>query len=519
MVFKRAWIGILLILVLSLTLPSPSAGQQAVDSGWTPPKLLGGGWWQSVAIDQEGRLHVGWFGGVEVNDGGMHDALMYAVREPDGTWKPTNDAIYTGDGGYTVRNALAVTSDGILHAVFRAVTRHQYARAPARAADSAANWTTPIEMNSFGYYVDMTKDRNDVLHLMYSGGQGIISRGGTITMAELSPCAFCNDMFYRRSTDGGRTWSSDVPISFEAESGSDRMDIFEGLSGRLYTVWDEGLDWYQGRGTALDVRIIYSEDGGLSWSDKIILDGGGHADRRPIQIGAVEMLDGALMVVWRYSTDIDRNIYYQITDDLGQTWTPPQPIPGFVARSINDSPLDDYELLLDRLGTVWLFATGQPNLQRQANAGLYAVQYRNGSWLTPQRLFYSPEYRPEWPKAALGINNDIHLTFFLRGWKEYVTTYQDATADLTVYYTYYPGNLPSTAVAFNPTQTPRPTPTIVQELRPTQTPFMLQEPMEQPPGLVTADTYAAQTILGGTIAVGVLCAFILSLVQFIIRRR
>jgi hypothetical protein len=43
--------------------------------------------------------------------------------------------------------------------------------------------------------------------------------------------------------------------------------------------------------------------------------------------------------------------------------------------------------------------------------------------------------------------------------------------------------------------------------------------MEQPPGLVTADTYAAQTILGGAIAVGVLCAFILSLVQFIIRRR
>ncbi|MBI5670698.1 MAG: exo-alpha-sialidase [Chloroflexi bacterium] len=444
--------------------------------------------------------------------------MWYAAREPDGTWTGSNDVVYTGEGGYTVRNALAVTSDGILHAVFRAGTSHLSASAPARAAQQANLWRPPVHLNNNGYYLDLTKDRNDILHFVYSGGVGALNRGEKVAQAESSACALCNDLFYRRSTDGGQSWSAEIPLSFEPDSGSDRMDIFEGSSGRLYVVWDEGNDWYKGSGSPRDVRVVYSDDAGLTWSDPIILDGEGRPDLHPIQIAAAEMLDGSLIAVWRYASDADRNIYYQISDDLGQSWTKPEAVPGIVARAINDTPLDDYELLVDRQGTVSLFAAGQPSLGRNTNAALYQVQYREGLWLPPQRIFYSPEARPEWPKVALGPQNDIHLTFFTRGIREGQTEYTSATANLKVYYTYLPGIFPARVVAFRPTPTPLPTATPIQNFEPTATPFVLQAPIDRPVVPTTTDVYAAQTLLGGMFAAGLACAAVLVIYRFIRRQ-
>jgi len=499
-------LGTIVCLLVGFLTFTPAVGQQS-RTGWSQPLRLGPGWWQSITVDQEGRVHVGWYGEAKVGDGIAHDVLTYAALEPDGTWTVPNDVVYTGDGGYTVRNALAVTSDGILYAAFRAGFAHAVASAPARAAQFANLWSAPVGVDSLGYYMDMIKDRHDVLHFVYSGGVGFVARGGEVSHAELSPCATCNDMFYRRSTDGGKSWSEEVAISFEEDSGSDRMDIFEGASGRLYITWDEGYDWYAGRGAPKDVRIVYSDDGGLTWSDPIILDGGKYSDRRPIQLAAAELLDGSLLAVWRYSSNTDPNIYYQTSSDLGVTWTDPKPVPGLVARSMNDTPLDDYDLVVDRLGSASLFAVGQPGPDRQLNAALYHVQFRQGVWLAPVRVFYSRTLRPEWPKAAIGVENDIHLTFFTRGIEEGATKI-NATGDLNVYYAHYPGNLPAEIVAFNPTPIPPPTPTLVQNFEPTQTPFVIEDKVDYTVAAATNDTYAIQTLLSGLGAAALFCGIV-----------
>lgn len=507
----------LLVICLMAVAASPAAAQRA-QQRWSPPDILGNGWWQNITTDTEGNVHIAWFGGKTAPDGRGYDVLMYAKRDHAGEWA-VNDVIAPMTRGYTMRNSLTVTSDGILHAVFRSYTGHRFANAPARASEAAYNWSTPIEINSGSYYVSMTHDRNDVLHLVYSGGTGVAyldDETADPRSAELSPCALCNDMFYRRSTNGGRTWTTALPVSFETDSGSDRMDIFEGRSGRLYIAWDEGLDWYAGRGEAKDVRIMYSEDGGLTWSDHIILDGGGYLDRRPIQIALTEMPDGSLLVVWRYSTDNDRQIYYQTSNDLGLTWTAPQPISGMFARHMNDTPLDDYMLITDRTGVAHLFAVGQPDLTSRVNASLYHVEYRNGNWLRPQRIFYNPEMRPEWPKAALGVGNDIHLSFYTRGLRDGVTDFNEDTG-MHVLYTNLLGTLPQEIIAFNPTNTPMPTPTIPQRLDPTTTPFPTVEPVTESFRVMTVDNYAAETVLGGLFAAGLLCAAILLLVRFMRR--
>ena len=483
---------------------------------WSSPQLLGIGWWQSIAIDRQGNVHIGWYGSNDpkINEPGA-DVFSYTRRSLDGQWTPINTIFYTGNGYLTIRNALATTTDGMLHLAFRTGVYHSVASAYGLTAENIHSWSQPVAINESGYYLNMIADDRDVLHLVTSERLKTTVKP-SITNAELNPCILCNDLFYRQSRDGGQSWSDPIPISIEPTTGSDRVDIFQGASRRLYIDWDEGYDWYTGRGTPQDVRMAYSDDDGLTWSQPIILDGGNLIDRKPIQIAAVELNDGSLMAVWRYNTDADRNIYYQLSNDVGKTWTPPQAIPNIVAQTANDTTLDDYNLIIDKIGTIHLFAVGQPDLQSTGNAALFDVAYRQGFWLPPQRIFYSNDMRPEWPRAVIGPQNDIHLVWFIRGTGRDPKTGKklDSTDILKVYYSHLPGILPLEATqAFALTRTPYPTATVFQSLESTPTPFPTIEVVDTDVSVQTEDQYASQTLLGGMIAAAAFCAGIVIFIR------
>jgi hypothetical protein len=487
---------------------------------WTPAKMISDGWWQSITVDQQGTAHIAFYGSKEYNKNLVYDFMNYISVDKKGNWSPLNDVIYTGTGGYTVRNALATTSDGMLFAVFRNGTSHMFAGAPISGAGNANNWSSKVPIDTVGYYVDMISDHHDNLHIVFSGSANVSNYGESGERnLETNPCALCSDLFYRRSTDEGKTWSDAYPLSLESASGNDRPDIFQGRSGRIYINWEEGYDWYVGRGQPRDVRFVYSNDDGQTWSKPIILNGGDNPARRPLQFALTEIDNDTLMAVWRYASDEDRNIYYQISTDIGKTWSKPAPVPGLVARSINDTPLDDYGLITDRLGTVHLFAVGQPDVRSARNATLYHLQYVQGNWLAPVRIFYSTEMRPEWPKAAIGLRNDIHLTWFERGYPESLRPgFKIMNEFLKVYYSYLPGNLPEQAViAFSPTVTFTPSPTVYQKLDPTETPIPTASALDPKLTMVTTDTYAQETVLGGLFVVGLLCAVVTILTR-VIRR-
>ena len=518
MSLKRLTLFVLGTLSLLSLVIMPTLGQDASQQFWTPAKFLGDGWWQSVTLDQENNLHVGWYGTVDVGDKIAHDVLTYTLRNSEGVWSKPLDVIYTGVGGFTVRNALAVTSDGILYAAFRGKTTHFISSAPIVGATNAVNWTPPNQIGSEGYYIDMIADRNDTLHVVLSGRSSsptTAPAGSADTFAEGAKCFLCYDLLYRRSTDGGLTWSDEVPISTETDSGSDRPQIQEGPSGILYITWDEGLDWYIGGGEPRDVRMVYSEDHGLTWSKPVLFNGGGFTDRAPIEGSMTELRDGSLMMVWRYSSNFDRSIYYQMSSDLGKTWTSPTAIPGIFARDVTQSSLDHYVLLTDRLGIVHLLAVGQTSLDVNRNDQLYDITYVPSSkyWTIPQRIFYSADSRPEWPEAVVGPANDIHVTWFNRG---VVAGSSCNTCILKVFYSYLPGNMVAEPTrAFSPTQTPLPTATVFQDIKPTPTPFPTLVGVKSGTNLLvtTQDNYAAQTFLGGLFISALFCGFVMMVVR------
>ena len=168
---SRKWlipfcVGSLFLIFLAIT---PAFGQDTSQQGWTAPKFPGNGWWQSLALDQENNLHVAWYGNYDAGDKVGHDVLTYAIKNNDGLWSTPSDVIYTGDGGYTIRNALAVTSDGILHAAFRGQFNHYTSSAAVQGATNAENWSPQNQVGDAGYYLDMIAGQDDTLHLVLSG--------------------------------------------------------------------------------------------------------------------------------------------------------------------------------------------------------------------------------------------------------------------------------------------------------------------------------------------------------------
>jgi hypothetical protein len=427
----------------------------------------------------------------------------------NGEWTEPTDIIYTGEGGYTVRNALDVSSDGIIYALYRDTAQHRFSSAPAEAAQIAANWSQPVDF-LVSYYLDLLVDRNDVIHIVESS-----SPGGGLDEENLEnhPCAFCGDLIYRRSTDRGKSWEDAINLSELPFSGTDRPDIWQGKSGRIYVSWDEGVDWYAGRGRLMDVRVVYSEDEGETWSSPVILDGGNIPDKKPVQIAVGEMPDESLLAVWRYGSS-DRNIYFQISSDLGKTWTKPEAIPGILARHYNETPLDDYELIVDLTGVAHLFFSGTEAITGDDPTSLYEIEFRQNQWMLPRLIARGEEASwPEWPKADVGPQNDIHLTWFMReDW--YVTTAGSAPK-LQVYYAYRSPSLPDRPiVAFAPTATLAPTQTSVPVFEPTITPFPTVAPFDQITyAKATRDMYATQTLLGTLLACVGLCGAV-----FVIRR-
>jgi hypothetical protein len=359
----------------------------------------------------------------------------------------------------------------------------------------------------------MAADEQDVLHAVYGGRESDISE--LPFNLESDPCPLCYDLYYRRSVDGGVSWTPPFNLSRDKDAGSDRPDIRVGqTSGRIYVDWDIGLDWYLGRGQPQAVGLRYSDDGGITWSAPIVLQGDDPA-LRPIQIAATELRDGRILTIWRYASDVNRQIYFQLSSDAGQTWSVPAPIPGIYARVMGDTPLDDYELLTDALGIVHLFAVGQPEVDTSGNPSLYHIEFRQDRWGEKQRVFYSPEERPEWPKAAIGPLGDIHLTWFVRGLAEGVSSFSSATVGLKVYYSYRgPVLAQQPTLAFDPTRTPQPTPTLERELVPTATPLPTVEPLSNPVTTRTRDIYASQAVVGGMLAVVALCGGIIVIKRF-----
>lgn len=484
--FARILLLIACLLFLRLGLTTTASLAQQPDGGviWDPPMRIPSpeetsSWFPDLAVDGEGRVHVVWN---ETNHQAMSnpkpgdyiERVFYSVWNGR-QWSPANDIVPPQVD--IIRNAIVVDGYDTLHLVF-GWHKLYYKRAQAGEALSAASWTSPRLVNGRGgTYMSDIAAYEDTLHIVYDD-----------LGSEEGECPNCADIFYRRSTDRGLTWTAPVAL-LPTGIGSSRAQIEVDKAGGVYLAWDEGWDRLTGHGEPQYSVYMHSLDGGTTWTEPTFVS---YPNVTTVQLSVGADGQGGVMLVWRTTSPEYPGIYYMWSTDRGESWSPPQTLPKVVARPWS-GPFDVYDMATDSAGHIHLLATGhlpaQQNVPQaeQEPPGLYHFEWDGHNWSSPAPV-YEGSWYPEYPHLVIDRGNQLHATWFLRKdlWNEaiphqvwYAHGQSQAPAEVhMVRPTLTPSSEPE--LAMTSTSTPSPTPTLPPTLTPTLDPDLTE--VSIPPG-------------------------------------
>lgn len=392
----RLGIVIIVLILLALALPLPPAmAQLAV---WSQPFKIsadGNSWFPDITADATGRVHVVW----------SSSELMYRSWY-GGAWTQSNDiAVALDSSGNRVfdpfRAAIAADRTGLLHLFYYHLTEGlgYYTTAPLDRAGIPTAWAQRrvIGARGTGYYSMLASDSKDRLHALY------------IDAPPDSPLA---DIFYRRSDDGGQTWTLPFNLSNTPQIGSSRPQIIVDRNDTIHVSWDEGWDRRSGEGVAQTSRYVFSTDGGKTWSVPSIF-GNPKTPSAQLVVGPTGDPLGRV-AVWRgAATAQEDNVYYQISSDSGRSWSSPNPIPGVVARPW-DSPLfDQYAMTIDGYNIVHLILVARPT-PSSTKWVVENVEWNGKEWSRPEIIFDREGFYPEYPRVTMALGNQLHVVWFTR---------------------------------------------------------------------------------------------------------
>jgi hypothetical protein len=291
-------------------------------------------------------------------------------------------------------------------------------------------------------------------------------------------CPDCSDIFYRHSTDDGKTWSTPLNLS-RSFAGSVKPQVRVGSGGDTYVTWEEGEDWYTHRGYPLTSMYVYSSDGGNTWTEPTAFSFSRGASQQ-ITLGVGQ--EGKLVVVWRVPEE--DLFYYQVSSDNGASWSKPEHIPGVIAKAWEPFSLDAYDAAEDSAGNVHLLVLGRLHSPNE-DLGLIHLMWNGAEWSSPTCIYASSD-PPEWPRIDVGAGNKVYAIWFTRD-KEHI--HISERGKYKIWASFYQADAPSKTPV--PAQTPPPAvatgaPTQTTSL-PTAAPTPVKPSDESglPPGLYT----------------------------------
>lgn len=417
----------LLVIGLAWVLGFAARDTNAATKTWSNPYQLSAppitpnGSFPRIAIDAMGKVHTVWYTVIRQKakrEISAIDSLTYRVLE-SGSWSESRAIFFTGkrpifgntdprtgeiiDGmaeQNVIQSALAIGRDGQLHIAFSSVGKLFYTAAPT---NQAVNITTVSEPQPIGadLYSDLAASNDGTLHITFNHepeDEGQIDHEN---------CQFCLEVWYRRSIDGGSTWSR--PMNISRVTGDDNQQQLRADSqNRLHLVWDHSPK--ADAETQESPLVLYrrSVDGGKTWQDTIAL---GLASEGVVQGTLGVSLEGNPLVVYRSASN--QQIYYQSSSDGGATWSSPGLIPTVRGRAASDTNLDNYSLAVDGSNHLHLLVVGFLPGDTSQIPKLLHLTWDGQSWSAPNVIMEGSEY-PEHPQLAIERGNRLHAIWFTR---------------------------------------------------------------------------------------------------------
>ncbi len=239
----------------------------------------------------------------------------------------------------------------------------------SRSTNGGASYSAPVRVGDRGGNA-IDSD------LTVEGAVPAVGPDGTVYMAWSGP----RGIEFDSSSDGGVTWGTDRVISDQPGgwdfpiSGLQRCnglpitkaDFSGGVhNGRVYVCWSDQ------RNGDTDVFLLYSDDGGVTWSPRIRINDDAVSNGREQFMPAfdIDPLTGALYCVFydrRNHTDKATDVYLAYSTDGGDTWT---------NELISGAPFTPkgFVFLGDYIGLSVYGPTVRPLWARNDNSGVLSV--------------------------------------------------------------------------------------------------------------------------------------------------
>ncbi|HEX2028142.1 MAG TPA: sialidase family protein [Nitriliruptorales bacterium] len=211
----------------------------------------------------------------------------------------------------------------------------------AASHDGGRSFGDPVDVSDErgAYQARPAVTPDGTLHVIFPIGLGAIPEG-------TDPFRVARTVYHRRSTDGGETWSDPVEVD-EGNAGffGGRKFVLaaDQDEGTLYAVWYANHDpLFEPAEEDVDIFLRRSTDGGETWSDRMVLNDEADDERHinHYDPGISIAPNGRVDVAWYdfrnspyperfpdgftapFNHDGYQDVYYTWSDDGGQTWAP-----------------------------------------------------------------------------------------------------------------------------------------------------------------------------------------------------
>ncbi|MEW6069986.1 MAG: hypothetical protein AB1485_05160 [Candidatus Thermoplasmatota archaeon] len=320
----------------------------------------------------------------------------------------SKDARLTNNSEESLHPSIAVDSKNNVYVVWQDTQdiSQGYGRGIyfTKSTDKGETWSLPKRLSALSYNgttpdcitPHVIIDQNDIIHVVWSG---------------VPPEEPYNEIYYKRSTDGGRTWYEDVRLTYApSDSYTPRIAT---RGNTLHVVWSDKRDG--------NFEIYYkkSDNGGNSWTeDKRLTNDVGPSKLPTI---AVDLL-GRVHIAWYDQRDTVYKIYYRESLDDGNSWGNETCISQ--GHNLTTLIADFPEFLVDSYNNIHLFWEDGPFGEDDI---FYRKKIGTDLW-EPEKNIVSGKSRAAHPSPVIDSINGLHLI-----WdddRERRDIYYKASADL-----------------------------------------------------------------------------------------
>jgi len=272
--------------------------KKSTDGGttWSVTKRLTstpeGSYAPAMAIDSNDAIHVVWGDYTSV----MSDIYYTSSADGGANWSPVK--ILTNTSTWSGTAAIAVLPDDSIHVVWEESLPGNIDIYYLRSTDSGASWSAVRRLTwTSGYSRDPAIGASQAIHVVWTDN----TPGNS-------------EVYYKKSTDGGTTWSVIKRLTWT--SGDSYAAAIAGDAGdTVHIVWKD-----QALGNA-EVYYKKSTDGGTTWSVIKRLTWTSGDSYAP---ALARDSNDILRLVWHDSTPGNYEIYYKSGPEGGTAWSASQ---------------------------------------------------------------------------------------------------------------------------------------------------------------------------------------------------